>query len=135
MAHATVEMALSEPAAAVGAALLALPEGQWFERKSVRIKPSELAQHLVGMANADGGVLVIGLRQGVVEGIDAEPHRVNELRQTHLDRTAPPVRVTARELPCVNSSGAADHLLVLDVSSGEEVPCDDRRPLLPPCRG
>lgn len=117
----TVEQALSLPPQRVGAALLALPEGQWFDRKSVRIRPDALAEHLVGFANADGGVLVLGLADGGVEGIDREPDRVNEFRQAHLQLTVPPVKTRARLVPCMNDTGRADHLLVLEVESGETV--------------
>ena len=128
MTRPTVETALAQPAGAVGSALLALPVGQWFDRESVRTRPAELAQHLVGMANADGGVLVVGLWRGMVEGIDADSDRVNELRQAHLDRTTPPVRFTASEVGCINSRGDPDHLLLLSVRSGEDVhtTTDDR---------
>ena len=36
-------------------------EGQYFDRKSARIKPSDIARHLVAFANANGGVLAIGI--------------------------------------------------------------------------
>ena len=74
--------------------LLALPEGQYFERKSGRISAKDLAIPLVAMANAEGGALVVGLHNGVVEGVD--PRRVNALRQAAMDHTAPPVRATHR---------------------------------------
>ena len=36
-------------------------EGQYFDRKSARIKPIDIARHLVAFANANGGVLAIGI--------------------------------------------------------------------------
>lgn len=36
-------------------------EGQYLDRKSARIKPSDIAKHLVAFANANGGILVIGI--------------------------------------------------------------------------
>ena len=41
------------------------PESQYLERKSARKKPRELLKTLIGFANADGGVLVIGERMMV----------------------------------------------------------------------
>lgn len=39
-------------------------EGQYIDRKSARIKPSDIARHLVAFANANGGILVIGIEDG-----------------------------------------------------------------------
>ncbi len=36
-------------------------EGQYLDRKSARIKPIDIARHIVAFANANGGVLVIGI--------------------------------------------------------------------------
>ncbi|WP_231699878.1 AlbA family DNA-binding domain-containing protein [Arcanobacterium phocae] len=36
-------------------------EGQYFDRKSARIKPKDILRHLVAFANAEGGKLVIGI--------------------------------------------------------------------------
>lgn len=32
-------------------------EGQYFDRKSARIKPKDILQHIIAFANADGGTL------------------------------------------------------------------------------
>ena len=77
------------------AGLLTLPEGQYFERKSGRISPKDLAIPLVAMANAEGGAIVVGLHDGMVDGV--EPARVNALRQAAMDHTAPPVPVSHEE--------------------------------------
>ena len=117
----TIEQVLELSPEAVGVALLRRREDQWFDRKSVRIKPIKLAETLVGMGNAEGGLVVIGLSDDQIEGVDSEPGRVNELRQAHMQHTVPPVRTDATLLPCRNSVGAADHLLLLSVRSGEAV--------------
>lgn len=47
------------------------PEGQYFDRKSARIKPSDIARHLIAFANANGGILVIGIEDdGEVTGFE-----------------------------------------------------------------
>lgn len=38
-----------------------MPEGQTFDRKSVHIAPKALANTIVAMANADGGMIAIGI--------------------------------------------------------------------------
>ena len=103
MSSSDVDRALALPPAEAAAALLRLPEGQWFERKSGRIAAKDAAVPLVAMANADGGVLVVGLSDGDVDGVS--PKRVNELRQAAIDHSLPPVRVHVEEFSLPNSTG------------------------------
>ncbi|MEE8684957.1 MAG: ATP-binding protein [Bifidobacterium mongoliense] len=37
------------------------PEGQYFDRKSARIKPHDLAKIIVAMANSSGGKVAVGI--------------------------------------------------------------------------
>lgn len=117
----TVEASLAAPSAKVAQALAELPEDQWFERKSVRDKADALADTMIAFANAEGGVIVVGLHGGRAEGIDASPRRVNEIRQAAIDFTVPPVTAAVREVACVRDDGAADHLLVLDVAPSSQL--------------
>jgi len=102
-------------------ALLMLTENQWFDRKSVRVAPKDLAQDLVGFANAEGGTIVIGLRNGEVEDIGALPAKENELRQTSIDFTTPPVRTRVESVEVIAASGHPARLLALTVDPGERV--------------
>ena len=52
--------------------LLEEPENQWFDRKSARVRGADLAKTLAAMANAEGGIIAIGLHDGVCEGIDGQ---------------------------------------------------------------
>ena len=101
--------------------LLAEPEGQWYDRKSARIKPRQLAESLVAMANAEGGLLVIGLHNDRCEGVDRADAMQNGWRQAGYDFTRPPVQFAVALLDCINSAGRADHLLALSVSPSEHV--------------
>jgi len=80
-----VSRALAQSTEAVGAALLALPEDQWFERKSARTQSKDLADALVGLGNADGGTIVVGLWNGMVEGTDRDAKRRNDHMQAGID--------------------------------------------------
>jgi ATP-dependent DNA helicase RecG len=122
-----VERALAEPADIVARELLAAEEDQWFDRKSARIKPRTLADALIAFANADGGVIVVGLSDGRVEGTDSLGRAWNELVQAALDFCVPPVRADHRLVACVNDAGKADHLLVLDVRPTEGAVHANRR--------
>jgi ATP-dependent DNA helicase RecG len=62
--------------------LATMPEGQFFERKGARTDPKDVAKALCAFSNSDarGGVLVVGVHGGKVEGLDrVGERRVNEL--------------------------------------------------------
>jgi ATP-dependent DNA helicase RecG len=109
-----MEHSLALPPAQALAELLRLPEGQWYDSKSARTAPHDLAAPLVAMANAEGGYLAVGVYGGRVEPMT--PARVNALRQAGIDFTEPPVRVTATEIPADGGS-----VVVLRVEPGRRV--------------
>lgn len=121
MSSNDVDRALHAPIHETGALVLALAEDQWFERKSTRIAPKDLAVALVAFANAEGGSVVVGVHSGRVEGTKADPKHVNALRQSAIDHTSPPVRVHVEQVSCLNANGEPDALLVFRVSPGESV--------------
>lgn len=116
-----VEQALGLPVEQRAEALLALKEDQWFDRKSGRISASDLADHQIGLANAEGGTLVLGLHRGVVEGIDSIAARENDWRQAPLDFTFPPVPSRFRTIECITSNGHPDRLAVIEVETSDKV--------------
>lgn len=121
MGTVAAEKALNGPADEVGPALLALREGQWFERKSNRIAPVDLANQLIGFANADGGILVVGLHDGIVEGASAAPGRLEAQMQANIDFCDPPVRARSWQVACIDSGGEENDLLVFEVASSDVV--------------
>jgi ATP-dependent DNA helicase RecG len=106
--------------------LLDIPEDQWFERKSIRTKPTDLAETLVAMANAEGGTVVVGLWDGAVEGTERYISSRNELQQAAIDHTIPPVRVLTSLLDVQRSDGQPDRLLLLQVPPSEVVHATNR---------
>ncbi len=120
MYPAEVDAALSLPARDVAQALLDLPEGQWYERKSARVAPRDLAVTFVALANAEGGAVVVGLHDGRIESI-TDPRRVNALLQASIDHTRPPVRAQGRQVRCCDADGRERILLVFEVQPGETV--------------
>lgn len=127
MSTVAAEQALARPASERGAALLQLREDQWFDRKSGRISGKDLADSLVAFANAEGGVVVVGLRDGTVEGIRrARGGRLAEWQQAALDFTMPAVPCRTRLVDCVNDAGDHDHLLVLDIETSQQVHANRR---------
>lgn len=121
MGTVAVENALALGPAEIGRVLLAIREDQWFDRKSARISAAELANHLIGFANAEGGVIVVGLEKGTIQGGPANPGRLNDWRQAPLDFTRPAVPARFRGVACITSAGPHDELLVIEVDPSERV--------------
>lgn len=121
MTSAAVEAALHRDRTSVGEALCEIVEDQWFDRKSTRTQAKDLAPHLCALANAEGGLIVIGLHNGRVEGTDADPKRRNAQMQAGIDFCVPPVSVRSQLVPCVNGKGEPDHLLAIRVETSDTV--------------
>ncbi|MFY1634742.1 ATP-binding protein [Solwaraspora sp. WMMB335] len=121
MSSNDVDAALTAPLVEIGPRLLALPEDQWFDRKSSRIHPRDLGPALVAFANAEGGTIAIGLSGGRVEGFSNSPNKLNELRQVPFDFTSPPVRSKFTEIDCINAKGNSDKLLIVRIDPGDRV--------------
>lgn len=96
-------------------------EDQWFERKSFRDNAHDIAEAILGFANADGGRIVIGIHNGEIEGIDSDIKHLNTLLQAALNYTVPPVRNLAAYVDCTNKQGQPDRLLLLDVEASERI--------------
>jgi ATP-dependent DNA helicase RecG len=127
MSTTATDRALGLPVDERGRALVNAREDQWLDRKSSRISGRDLADSLVGFANAEGGSIVIGLWNGQVEGVDrAAGGRVAQWQQAAFDFTMPTVVCRSRLVECVNDAGQADHLFLIDVDTSERVHANRR---------
>ena len=105
-------------------------ENQYFDRKSARLDPKDVARHLSAFANASGGKLVIGIEDnGEITGFKCNGARnVEEYKQVALTKCAPVPEVQAKQIYTKNSYGNDDFILVLEVtpSSGHVITrCSD----------
>lgn len=93
------------------------PEGQTFDCKSVKIEPKALAVPIVAMANADGGMLAIGISDKTrrIEGIDQHTAHVNELLKVPFSLCIPSVNIRPEYIPCIDSEGKPNHVLLLHI--------------------
>ncbi len=121
MGSITVESALNAPPGEVGPELVGLPEDQWLERKSSRIAPRDLANTLIGFANADGGVVIVGLADGEIEGTNGHLERRNAHFQANIDFCVPPVRARPRLVDCIDRDGDPNQLLAIEVEPSDSV--------------
>ena len=97
--------------------ILSREEGQTFDRKSIRIKPKDLAVTMIAFANADGGDLVVGITDSKkeIEGVDGDEKILNEIRRTPFDFCAPSVNAQVEMVPCVDRTGKDNHVLVFHI--------------------
>ena len=97
--------------------ILSREEGQTFDRKSIRIKPKDLAVTMIAFANADGGDLVVGITDGKkeIEGVDGDEKILNEIRRTPFDFCAPSVNAQVEMVPCLDRTGKDNHVLVFHI--------------------
>jgi ATP-dependent DNA helicase RecG len=102
-------------------ALKSRREDQWLERMSARAAGRSVADVMVGFANSEGGLLILGIHEGRIEGVAAAGNRLNEWRQAAMDFTEPPVRHTFELIACTNDAGNLDEVAVIEVEASERV--------------
>lgn len=98
-------------------------EDQTFDCKSIQIDPKALAVPIVAMANADGGILAIGISDKTrrIEGINQYIQQVNELLRVPMDFCIPSVRVHYDYLPCVDCEGNENRILLMYVPASSHL--------------
>ena len=99
--------------------ILSKEESQTFDRKSIMIKPTDLSDTVCAFANADGGVIVIGVsdKHRRIEGVGKYKGLLNEILRVPVDFCNPSVPLTTELVPCTNSEGAFDHVLLMRIEA------------------
>ena len=98
-------------------------EDQTFDCKSIQIEPKALAITIVAFANADGGVIAIGVSDKTrkIEGVDQHTEKLNELLRVPLDFCNPTVTITSELLPCTDKDGNENHILLMHIPASSEL--------------
>lgn len=98
-------------------------EDQTFDCKSIQIDPKALAVPIVAFANADGGVIAIGVSDKTrkIEGIDQYTEKLNELLRVPFDFCNPSVPVTCSYLPCTDKDGNENRILLMGVPASSSL--------------
>ena len=96
-------------------------EGQTFDLKSIRIDPKALAIPIVAMANADGGVLAIGISDKTrkIEGVNQHTAKLNELLRVPFDFCNPSVPVACRYMECSDNEGNPNRILLMNIPASQ----------------
>ena len=93
-------------------------ENKYFDRKSAKIKPSDIADLISAFANAEGGTIVIGIsdKKKTLEGINAVGEdKINSLINAPKDCNKPMPDFQEEYLDIVNENGEKDRLLLLHI--------------------
>ena len=93
-------------------------ENKYFDRKSAKIRPSDLAPDISAFANADGGTLVLGIHDKTreLEGINSfGEDKINDFINAPKDCCKPMPKYREEFLDIVNSKGEPDRLLLLHI--------------------
>lgn len=98
-------------------------EDQTFDCKSIQIDPKALAVPIVAFANADGGVIAIGVSDKTrkIEGVDQHTEKLNELLRVPFDFCNPSVPVTCSYLPCTDKDGNENRILLMEVPASSSL--------------
>ena len=93
-------------------------ENKYFDRKSARIKPSDLAPHFSAFANAGGGAIIIGIddKTHKIEGLHGiSEDKINDFLNAPRNYCRPMPRYQEEFLPVVNADGDPDRLLIFHI--------------------
>lgn len=98
-------------------------ENQTFDCKSIQIDPKALAVPIVAFANADGGVIAIGVSDKTrkIEGVDQHTEKLNELLRVPFDFCNPSVPVTCSYLPCTDKDGNENRILLMEIPASSSL--------------
>lgn len=97
-------------------------EDQTYDRKSARIDPKSLANHVVAFANADGGVLAVGIEDNYkITGIDDYTENINEIMRVPYDFCKPSVKAGFQKIECIDDKGRNNHLLLINVFQSSQM--------------
>jgi len=95
--------------------LTKMPEGQYFDRKSARITPSDFAHQLCAFANAAGGLVVIGIEDdGTITGVNDE--RENAFRKAAFDNLQIPPEYEIEVLEYISEEGNACNIMLFHIT-------------------
>ena len=95
-------------------------ENKYFDRKSAKIRPADIAELISAFANAEGGTIVLGIsdKKRVLEGISQiGEDKINDFISAPKDLCRPMPHYKEEFLDVVNEYGENDRLLLLHISA------------------
>lgn len=95
-------------------------EGQYLDRKSARIRPIDIARHIVAFANANGGVLVIGIEDdGQITGFhNNDSKSINDFLEIPYSSCKGKIKIE-HEIRKVTVNSKKDSILLLFIEPSD----------------
>jgi len=92
-------------------------ENQYFDRKSARKNPKEISKHLIAFANANGGILVIGVEDdGSITGFEGVGlHKIDSFRRIPFEYLKTPARIKCEKVKVKNLNDKDDWILIYQI--------------------
>lgn len=102
-------------------------ERQLFDRKSAKITATAIAVSMIAFANADGGLLAVGIEDdGKITGIDDYTKNINEILRASFDFCQPSIMIETETIDCIDSSGRENHIILIRVPQSGELHANHR---------
>ena len=98
-------------------------EDQTFDCKSIQIEPKALANSIVAFANADGGVIAVGVsdKSRMIEGVNQDVIKLNDLLRVPFDFCNPSVSVTCTYVACTDKEGNDNRILLMHIPASSSL--------------
>ena len=102
--------------------LISLKEDQLLDFKSARIDPHDLADSMMGFANADGGRIVVGIEDDkTISGFRGYPNKLNQIKESIPSWVRPPIRYSFKNISFSHQDGVEDYVLVIEIDQSPAV--------------
>lgn len=102
-------------------------EKQLFDRKSAKISATAIAIPMIAFANADGGLLAVGIEDnGEITGIDAYTTNVNEILRAGYDFCQPSIFIEKEIVDCIDHKGNSNHILLIRIPQSTDMHVNNR---------
>ncbi|MBT2641719.1 putative DNA binding domain-containing protein [Bacillus sp. ISL-41] len=96
--------------------LLETNENQFYDRKSASIKIPKLAEAIVGFANADGGLIAVGIDDRKIQGVLSQGNtKVNDLIQCGFEKCFPSVNFKHEKIEVIKDNGKRDEIILIHI--------------------
>ncbi len=97
-------------------------EDFYYDRKSIKIKPKDIAKTIISFANAEGGTIVVGVEDDKsITGIDGHTKEINEIEYAPINLCNPSIRCSFQKINVIDKTGNPNHVLLIHVPMSPKV--------------
>ena len=93
-----------------------------YDRKSIKTKPKDIARVIISFANAEGGVIAVGVEDDkTITGIDNRIKEINEIEYAPTCLCKPSIKCIFEQIPVIDKLGDKNHVLLIHVPMSSKV--------------